>query len=131
MRAGASAARQRKSNSQGARACPSKGTDVHQILPFELFLRTIWPHDHAKNYMRLTGAKLRTAKYRLAGRDPDFAEVIAILRSEHGYQFLQHVMGDAHPKWWRGIQHARSLGALRREVAEHNKRIAQLELAID
>jgi hypothetical protein len=40
-------------------------------------------------------------------------------------------MGDAKPKWWRGVQRARSLGTLRKEVAEHNKRIAQLELAID
>jgi hypothetical protein len=105
---------------------------VHQFLPFELFLRTIWPHDRAKNYMRLTGTGTRTAKYRLSGkRLPDYAEVVAIIRSEHGFEFIQHVIGEANPKWWRSVQRARSLGALRKEVAEHNKRIAQLELAIE
>jgi hypothetical protein len=128
----ASAAAVRKAKNTGAQKWTPKSTNVHKILPFELFLRTIWPVDRTKNYMRLTGAKLHTAKHRVAGnRDPDYAEVVAVLRSEHGFEFLQHVIGDATPKWWRGVQKARGLGDMRRQLAEQQRRIAQLEMAID
>jgi hypothetical protein len=122
----------RTANKRGSRSCPSKGTNVHLILPFELFLRTIWPHDRAKNYMRLTGARPSTAKHRVSGkRTPDYAEIVVVLRSEHGFAFLRHIMGDAHPKWWRGVQKARGLGEMRRQLLEQQRRIAQLEMAID
>lgn len=120
------------SNKRGARKCPSKGTNVHHILPFERFLRAIWPHDRAKNYMRITGAKPSTAKHRISGRrDPDYAEIVALLRSEQGYAFLEYAMGDAGPAWWRGIRKTRSLAKMRRELDEQRRRIEQLELSID
>lgn len=119
-------------NKHGLQSCPSTGTNVHLILPFELFLRTIWPSDRAKNYMRLTGAKPSTAKHRVSGkRDPDYPEIVVVLRSEHGFEFLQHIMGDSNPKWWRGVQKARGLGDMRRQLAEQQRRISQLEMAID
>lgn len=122
----------RPSNKSRAQTCPPKGTNVRFILPFELFLRAIWPQDRTKNYMRLTGAKPSTAKHRVSGRrDPDYAEVVAVLRSEHGFDFLDHVMGDAAPKWWRNVRKARGLGDMRRQLAEQHRRIAQLEMAID
>ncbi|MEI9804145.1 MAG: hypothetical protein WDN48_06315 [Pseudolabrys sp.] len=127
----ASAAARKSAKSPSAKLCTSKGKVLHQILPFELFLRTIWPHDRAKNYCRVTGKSLRTAKYKLAGGVPDFEDAVAILRSEHGFDFLQHVMGEAKPKWWRGVIKARSLGDMRRQLSEQQRRIAQLELAID
>ena len=105
---------------------------MHQILPFELFLREIWPQDRTKNYMRLTGAAQRTAKRRLSGKHPpDYAEIAAILRSEYGFHLLQHIMGDARPKWFSGIERARSIGELRRRVAEQQRQLAQFEMAIE
>lgn len=122
----------RTANKRGLQTCPSKGTNVHFILPFELFLRTIWPTDRAKKYMRLTGAKPSTTKHRVSGRrNPDYEEIIAIVRSEHGFEFIEHIMGDANPKWWRGVRKARGLGDMRRQLAEQQRRIAQLEMAID
>jgi hypothetical protein len=105
---------------------------VHHILPFELFLRAIWPHDRAKNYMRITGAKPSTVKHRISGkRTPDYVEIVAILRSDYGYEFLDHVMGDAKPRWWRGVAKARSLSAMRKQLDEQRRRIEQLELTMD
>lgn len=105
---------------------------MHVILPFELFLRTIWPEDRAKNYMRLTGAKSTTAKHRVSGkRDPDYPEIAFILRSDHGFDLLEHIMGEANPKWWRGVRKARGLGDMRRQLLEQQRRIAQLELSLD
>jgi hypothetical protein len=116
----------------GVRTGTPKRQNVHFILPFEQFLRTIWPADRTKNYMRLTGAKMRTAKRRLAGDgSPDYAELVAVLRSEHGFALLQHVMGDHRPQWWSGVSRAKHLGDLRKQVAEQQRKIAQLEMSIE
>jgi hypothetical protein len=129
---GQSSAAVRKAKQAGARPCTSKCNPLHQILPFELFLRAVWPTDSVKRIARVTGKSDRTIKYQLAGElPPSFTDAVAILRSEHGFEFLQHVMGDTKPKWWRGVQKARGLGDMRRQLAEQQRRIAQLEMAID
>jgi hypothetical protein len=115
----------------GVKVGPSKGQAVHHILPFEQFLREIWPTDRTKNYMRLTGAKMRTAKRRFAGHTPDYQEVVAILRSEYGFAFMQYIMGEHRPQWWSSVSRAKHLGDLRRQVAEQQRKIAQLEMQIE
>lgn len=114
-----------------AKPCTPKGKKLRHILPFELFLREIWPEDRTKNYMRLTGAKLRTAKHRVSGEHPPcYEEIAAILRSEHGFKFLKHIMGDARPEWFSGIERARDIGALRRSLAEQQRKLTQFEMGI-
>ena len=82
--------------------------------------------------MRLTGAKMRTAKHRIAGnRPPDYQELIAILRSEHGFAFLQFIMGGHCPAWWSGVSRAKNLGDMRRQIAQQQRRLAQLEMEIE
>lgn len=118
--------------SRPGKSVTSKCHDVRQILPFELFLRELWPQDRIKNYMRLTGAGLRTAKRRTAGKHPpDYAEIAAILRSEHGFKFLQHIMGDARPSWFASVTKAKDIGALRRQVAEQQRRLTQMEMGLE
>lgn len=114
------------------KTCTPKGSKLHRLLPFELFLREIWPEDRTKNYMRLTGAKLRTAKNRVGGHHPpDYEEIAAILRSEHGFKFLQHIMGDARPAWFASVTKAKDIGALRRQVAEQQRRLTQMEMGLE
>jgi hypothetical protein len=121
-----------KAKISGVRTVPSKGQNVRHILPFEAFLREIWPQDRTKNYMRVTGATMRTAKRRIAGNHPpDYLEIAAILRSEHGYRFLQHIMGDERPRWFSGVERAKQIGDMRRQAADHARRIAQLEMLVD
>lgn len=117
---------------QRAKRCTPKGNNLRHILPFELFLREIWPEDRTKNYMRLTGAKLRTAKHRVSGDHPPpgYEEIAAILRSEHGFKFLKHIMGDARPEWFSGIERARDIGVLRRSIAEQQRKLAQFEMGV-
>lgn len=114
-----------------AKICTPKGNKLRHILPFELFLREIWPEDRTKNYMRLTGAKLRTAKHRVSGEfPPGYEEIAAILRSEHGFKFLKHIMGDARPEWFSGIERAKDIGSLRRSIAEQQRKLAQFEMGV-
>jgi len=133
-----SAARARKANLPGAKACTPKGkplhsAPVHKLLPLEQWARQVWPTGGApKNLARLINRSLRTAKYRLTATYPlDLDDVVRILRSDHGYSFLQFVMGDASPAWWRGLGKARGLAAMRRQMAELQRRLAQAELDFD
>lgn len=121
----------RKAKTPRAQLCPSKGTGVHQILPFELFLQAIWPTDRIKNIQRVTRKSVRAIKYQLAGRPPGYEDIVAILRSDHGFELLEHVMGDHRPPWWRNVRKARGLGDMRRQLADQQRRIAQLEMAMD
>src|SRR3569832_211156 len=110
----------------------STGQKIRKLLPFELFLRELWPEDRIKNYMRLTGAMFETAKRRTAGKHPpDYEEIAAILRSEHGFKFLQHIMGDARPSWFASVTKAKDIGALRRQVAEQQRRLTQMEMGLE
>lgn len=118
--------------SASVKSDPSKGHKIRKLLPFELFLREIWPEDRIKNYMRLTGAGFETAKRRTAGKHPpDYAEIAAILRSEHGFKFLQHIMGDARPSWFASVSKAKDIGALRRQLAEQQRRLTQMEMGLE
>lgn len=119
------------SKTERAKVGTPKCQSVYQILPFELFLREIWPQDRTKNYMRLTGARARTAKRRLAGSNPDYDEIVAILRSDYGIQFVEHVMGDARPSWFASVKRARNLGDLRKQHADLQRRIAQMEMGAE
>lgn len=105
---------------------------MHHILPFERWAHTAWPLKPSAQLHAITRKSARTIKYWLAGeRAPSYDDLVAILRSEDGFSLLQHLMGEARPKWWRGIAKARSLGAMRRELDAQRRRIEQLELSID
>jgi hypothetical protein len=132
-----SMAKVRKANLPGAKACTKKGRPlhsaaVHKLLPLERWARQVWPIGAPKNLAFLIGRSLRTSKYRLAGAYPlDLDDIVRILRSEHGYSFLQYMMADASPAWWRALGRARGLAAMRKQMAELQRRLAQAEMDFD
>ena len=110
----------------------SKGGTLHHILPFERFLREIWPADRTKNYMRLTGAKQSTAKQRVRGKfAPDYSEIVAILRSDYGLDWIEHALGEHRPAWFSDFKRAKNIGETRKLQAQLQRRIAQLEMEIE
>ncbi len=132
-----SVAKSRRASLPSAQGCTSKGTPVHstpvhKLLPLERWARQVWPSGAPKNLARLIGRSLRTSKYRLAGQRPlDLDDAVRILRSDHGYSFLALLMADAQPAWWRGLGRARGLAAMRRQMAELARKLAQAELDFD
>jgi hypothetical protein len=49
--------------------------------------------------------KERAAKHRIAGtRELTVDELAALIRSEHGLDFLVALMADAEPAWWRRVK---------------------------
>jgi hypothetical protein len=63
--------------------------------------RSLWPRKTAAELAGLTGASLRTAERWLAGeRELSTGALAALIRSEHGLDFLVALMADAEPAWW-------------------------------
>lgn len=119
-------------NSARAKICPPKGNSLHHILPFERFLREIWQTDRMKNYMRLTGAKPSTAKQRVRGKfAPDYSEIVMILRSQHGWEWIKHALGDDRPEWFASVERAKNISETRKAHATLSRRIAQLEMQVE
>jgi hypothetical protein len=82
--------------------------------------------------MRVTGAKPSTAKLRVRGkRLPDYPEIVAILRSAHGYEWIKHALGEERPEWFTAFERAKSIGETRKLQAQVQRRIAQLEMQIE
>jgi hypothetical protein len=66
--------------------------------------RSLWPRKTAAELATLTGASVRTAERWLAGDRALSADaVVALIRSEHGLNFLVAVMAGAEPAWWRRV----------------------------
>jgi hypothetical protein len=74
------------------------------ISPVMHVARSLWPRKTAAELAEITGVSLRTAERWLAGeRALSTAALAALIRSEHGLDFLVAVMADAEPAWWRRV----------------------------
>lgn len=51
----------------------------------------------------------------------------ALLRSDDGLVFLEELMGDARPTWWRDVKRASQLAQIRKRQEQARKLIEQLE----
>lgn len=103
-------------------------TIVQNQPRFSRWARTYWRTKPVENLQHLIGRAPRTCAYYVNGdRDPHYADMVALLRSEAGGSLLEHLMGTARPLWWRDFLKAKNLGTLRRELEEQRKRIAQME----
>jgi hypothetical protein len=101
---------------------------LHLVEPIALISRRIWQRDTAKNLAKYAGCGVRTAKRWLAMDGAISIEhFIAILRGEHGDEFLEAYMSDADAKWWRRQKRIQSMVALRRAQAEQQKLLERLE----
>jgi hypothetical protein len=66
--------------------------------------RSVWPRKTAIELATLTGASVRTAERWLAGDRALSADALAaLIRSEHGLDFLVALMSGAEPAWWRRV----------------------------
>lgn len=70
--------------------------------------RTLVPNDAGLTLHYVTGFEERTCyRYAAGDRKPPAYFLRALLRSEHGWQWLAVLMDGAEPQWWRDIQRAR------------------------
>lgn len=70
----------------------------------------------------------RRAKHRLANtRSYTIEELQVMLQSDHGLEILKVLMADAQPKWWWWAKRVMATGERRRQAAELEQEILQLE----
>lgn len=94
--------------------------------------RTLWPTKTDLALADKTTASDRMCRYWLSNRYSLSADGLAkLLQSDEGFQFLEAIMGDARPVWWKRVKQSAQRAALRRAQNELQKQIEQMELELD
>jgi hypothetical protein len=90
-------------------------------------LRDFWPRKTASHISYVTGVSERAVKYWLAGvTRMSIEHVVALLRTEAGFDILEAVMGDSQQEWWLTTKVAHGLRLSRRAIKAQQKRIDEL-----
>lgn len=111
-------------NQVGAGVCPESGTMMRLITA----ARALWPHKPAAELAVRTGYSERMCKYLLARRYSVSVDALAdLLRSEDGLVFLEAMMVDAHPVWWKGFKRKVQLAETKRRLNELRRELDRLD----
>lgn len=91
-------------------------------------VQQIFPHKTAWNLAALTGLKVR-ACFQFLSRKSSLSSdaVVALLHTDHGFECLRALMGDARPTWWRDLKQAAELEQIKSERDALNARIEAME----
>lgn len=112
------------SNSRGGETC----TESAVTCTISDIFRSKYPSKTWGFISNLLGLSERAAKHRLATSRPyTVAELQIILQSEDGFDFLNALMEDAQPKWWWWAKRVMATAERRRQAAEIDQEILQLE----
>lgn len=115
-------------NSGGAATCTAMARSCTVSAEINAVLRAVFHRKTWAELIAITGVSERMAKHRMSQSRPYTAdEIAALLRSEHGLNFLVAVMGDADPQWWRTVKRAFAIGTARREKQRLQDAINELE----
>jgi hypothetical protein len=83
-----------------------------------------WPKKTPAHVSHITGVSERAVQFWLARQTGlSLENVIALLRSDEGYDVLEAVMGDHQPEWWITTKNAHELRMTRRQIAAAQKRL--------
>ncbi len=94
--------------------------------------RSLWPLKTDLALAERTGASDRMCRYWLASKYSLSADdVCDLLRSDDGLQFLEAIMGDAKPIWWKRMKASANRAALRRAQKVLQKQIDQMEMELE
>ena len=78
--------------------------------------RAVWPSKTDMALMAKTKRSDRTCRYWLENKYSLGADdLVLLLRTDEGLQFLEAVMGDAKPIWWAGFKRSVKRAELRRQ----------------
>lgn len=90
--------------------------------------RILWPAKTDLELSAITKASDRTCRYWLSRKTDLSADALAeLLRSEHGLKFIEAIIGDARPKWWRAFKQSTELGLLRQRQEELRRELERVE----
>lgn len=89
----------------------------------------LWPLKTDMALAEKTGTSDRMCRYWLQQRySLSAGDLVSLLRSEEGLQFLRAIMAGARPVWWRRFERSTRLSALRAAQEQQRREIEQLEM---
>lgn len=92
----------------------------------------LFPRKTAAELAVISGASPRTCERWLSERCGLSAEALAeLLRSEHGLKFLEAIMGDARPAWWKAFRKQVERAEIRRQIEQQRRRLDELDASDD
>jgi hypothetical protein len=108
-------------NLRGAKACSLSDTMLRLIST----VRALWPHKTVTELRARTGRSERQCQYWLARRyEISIDDLAELLRGDQGLAFLEAMMGDARPGWWKAFKKQVRL-------AETNRRLNEMRRELD
>lgn len=122
------------SKEAGEKFCTKSAVSFRAFENLVRVIRAAWPKKTAACVAHLTGTNERTVQFWLAGNTRmSFDAVVALLRTEAGYEILDAVMGDdCRAEWWLVTQSAQNIRKSRKAIKREQERIeatrAQLDL---
>jgi hypothetical protein len=123
--------------SGGEKDCPKSAIGITHLRKISTILRAFWPVKTVAKVAYLTGTSERCVKFWLAGETRMSLEnVVALLKTEAGYEILQAILGDdCRAEWWIVTQSAQDIRKSRKAIKKEEARIlatrAQLDLLED
>lgn len=118
-----------KANSTTEQLFGKGRTSLRSIDAVIVAAQRLWPRKTAAELSVRTGNGVRACEYWLARRSDLSADALAaLLRSDAGLEFLEAIIGDAKPTWWRQFARTIEMSRLRKQQDESRKRLERLEL---
>lgn len=130
--AGTSPTDSRKANSVAVVPFPQSEERFTVFTQIIAVLRAVWPRKTASHVSFVTGVSERAVKYWLAGvTRMSLEHVVALLRTEAGFDILEAVMGDSAVEWWLAAKAAQNIRRSRKAIKREQERIAQTRAQLD
>lgn len=124
----------------GVVSFPKKETSFPALLAVISTINALWPKKtsaHVKHFIEKLlgsgqGPSERTVRFWLASETRMSVEaLIALLRTEEGYQILEAVMGDSREPWWLAAKAAQDIRRSRKAIKREQERITQTRAQLD
>ncbi len=117
----------------GEKYCTKSAISFAAFDKFLNVIRAAWPQKTAAHVAHVTGTTERTVQFWLAGSTRmSIDAVVALLRTDAGYDILNAVMGeDCKAEWWLVTQTAQDVRKMRKEIKKQEDRIAHRRAQLD
>ncbi len=107
---------------------PKRGIKIPLIDVVCGVARRLWPSKTAINLASRAGISERAAKLWLEGRtEPGADALVAMLRSDIGFELLQNLMQGSGTRWWREFEQGVQIAELEQQIAWRKESLAKLK----
>lgn len=107
---------------------PKRGIKIPLIDVVCGVARRLWPSKTAINLANRAGISERAAKLWLEGRtEPGADALVAMLRSDIGFELLQNLMQGSGTRWWREFEQGVQIAQLEERIEWQRTQLEKLK----